>query len=732
MKFNFQEVLVLFQKNQLNEAKNLCIKALKEQPDNFDFLNLLGMIAFKEKEYKKAEEIISKAIKLKPKNIELYNFYAFILLNLRKLDLAIKSWDKVIKLKPDHAETYNNRGNVLFELGKFEDSLESYEKAIKIKPDFSDAYNNMGNPLHKLKKFNAALASCEKALQLNPNHIEALNNQANILFELGKFEDSLKSYNDAIKLNPNNPQAYNNLGIVLSKLDKKNSALENYEKAIKIKPNYAEAHYNKGNILAELNKNNAALDSYKKALEAKSYVETLLGAIVHTQLKICDWTNLNKNLENFKDEIADPKKKANPFFLLSVFDSPKMQKSTAEKWFKLSSEKWFISEYNSLNNKLEEISKRKKNKKIKIGYYSADFREHPVGQLIANLFELHDKSNFEIFAFYFGPDINDYNHKRISNAVNKFINVRLKNETEIAKLSRNLQIDIAVDLMGHTKKNRFKIFPERCAPIQISYLGYPGTLGANCIDYLFADKNLINKENQQYYSEKIVYLPNSYQVNDSKKKISEKVFTKEKLNLPKNKFVFCCFNQSYKILPKTFDSWMKILKRVNNSVLWLLESNETSSKNLKQETANRGIDPNRIIFAKYVPLPEHLARHNFADLFIDTFPYTAHTACSDSLRMGLPVLTLQGQSFASRVSSSLLKVVGLKELITHSSNEYEDMAVELANNLSRLKNIKKKLENNKNETPLFNTKLFTSNIEKAYFLIFEKYIKGEKNNNIEI
>ena len=656
MKFNLKKALTFFQKDHLNEAKNLCIEALKEEPNNFDFLHLYGVISFREKDYEKSEQLISKAIRLKP-NFEIYDFYAFILFNLGKFDLAIESLDEVIRLKPDYAEAHNNR--------------------------------------------------------------------ANMLFKLGKVEASLKSYNAAIKLNPYNSQAYNNLGILLGKLDKKNSALESYERAIKIKPDYAEAHYNKGNILLELNKNNTALDSYKKALETKTYIKTLLGTIVHAKLKMCDWTNLNKDLKNFKDEITDPKKMPNPFHLLSVFDSPEIQKTAAEKWF--------INKYNSLNNSLEKISKRKKNKKIKIGYYSADFREHAVGQLIVNLFELHNKSNFEIYGFYFGPDINDSTYKRISKAVDKFINIRLKSDTEISKLSRNLQIDIAVDLMGHTERSRFEIFAERCAPIQVSYLGYAGTLGANCIDYLIADKTLIPKENQKYYSEKIIYLPNTYLVNDSTKKISEKIFKRDDLDLPKNSFIFCCFNQSHKILPETFNSWMKILKKVSGSVLWLFETNEISSKNLKQEAIKAGIDANRIIFAKrLIKLEEHLARYKVADLFLDTFPYTAHSTCADSLKAGLPVLTLQGQSFASRVSSSLLEVVNLKELITHSSNEYENMAVELANNLSKLKNIKKKLEDSKNKTPLFNTKLFTNHIEKAYILMFEKYIKGEENNNIEV
>jgi len=402
----------------------------------------------------------------------------------------------------------------------------------------------------------------------------------------------------------------------------------------------------------------------------------------------------------------------------------KLQKINAEKWFK--------NEFYSSNNNSGQIRKKQNNSKIKIGYYSADFRNHAMGHLLANLFELHDRSKFEIFGFYFGPDVNDDIFKRISNSFDKFVNVSLKTDVEIASLSREYNIDIAVDLMGYTRENRFQIFVEKCAPIQVNYLGYPGTLGAECIDYIIADKVLIPKESQKYFSEKIVYMPNSYQANDSKKKISEKNFTREELDLPKNGFVFCCFNARNKILPKTFDVWMNILRRTKNSVIWLLESSEIGSKNLKKEATSRGMNPNRIVFAKPLPLDKHLARHKTADLFLDTFPYNAHTTCSDSLRVGIPVLTLQGESFASRVSSSLLNAVGLNELITHSSKEYEDKAVDFFNNLQSLKNIKKKLEINIDTKPLFNTKLFTKHIEQAYLEMQNKYNENKKPENIEI
>ena len=707
MNSRIKEALNLFQKGQLNESREICLEILKLEPNSFDTFYLISMIAFRQKEYSKSEESIKKAINLRSNNAEIYNLYAIVLLHLKKFNLAIENWNIAIKLRPEYLEAYNNRGNVLLELGKSTEALKSFEKAIELKPDFAEAYNNQGNALLKLKRIDSALKSYEKSISLMPNYYQAYHNCGRAFYERNKKNEILKNYEKSKKFN--------------SDLD---SAIKNYKKAIELKPDFAEAYFDLGSIFSEVNKNDAAVEYYQKAIDLKKEFGAKLGILIHTQLKLCDWSTINKDLKDIEDKILSFEKLSSPFFLLSIKDSLKLQKINAEKWFK--------NEFRSTNNNLEKISKKQNNKKIKIGYYSADFREHAMGHLLANLFELHDRSKFELYGFYFGPDVNDDVFKRIVKTFDKFVNVNSKTETEIAQISKDFQIDIAVDLMGYTRDSRFKIFIEKCAPIQVNYLGYPGTLGANCIDYIIADKVLIPEESQEYYSEKIVYLPNSYQANDSKKKVSKKIFTREEIGLPKNNFVFCSFNQRYKILPKTFDSWMQILKRVDNSVIWLLESNEKSSENLKKEAANRGIDPKRIIFSKALPLEEHLARHKAADLFIDTFPYNAHTTCSDSLRVGLPVLTLQGETFASRVSSSLLNAVGLKELITYSSKEYEDLAVEFATDASKLKNIKNKLEINKNKLPLFNTKLFTSHIEQAYFEMYKRYNKNEKPENIEI
>ena len=400
-----------------------------------------------------------------------------------------------------------------------------------------------------------------------------------------------------------------------------------------------------------------------------------------------------------------------------------MQKKNAENYVK--------NEY-SLSSNLEPIIKRPSNKKIRIGYYSADFNNHPTSFLMVQLLELHDRSNFEIFCFSLANRKDDEMRKRVSNSCDKFLDVSLKSDEEIARISRDLNIDIACDVMGFTKGNKFQIFAEKCAPIQVSYLAFPGTTGANFIDYIIADKTVISQELKKYYSEKIIFLPDTYQVNDSAKKISDKVFTREEMGLPNDSFVFCCFNKNYKILPRVFDIWMNLLKKVKGSVLWLLVENSKARENLKKEATKRNIDENRIIFAKIMPLNDHLARHRCADLFIDTFPYTAHTTCSDALWAGLPVVTRIGRSFASRVSASLLNAIDLPELITHSEEEFENLALDFANNKNKLNQVKVKLEKNKISNSLFNTKLYTKNIESSYKIIYDRYLKDLPVEDVEI
>jgi predicted O-linked N-acetylglucosamine transferase (SPINDLY family) len=361
-----------------------------------------------------------------------------------------------------------------------------------------------------------------------------------------------------------------------------------------------------------------------------------------------------------------------------------------------------------------------------------DFREHPVSSLMAGLIEAHDRARFEVYGFSYGLNTQDATRKRLEAAFDKFFDLHDKSSAEIAALARDCRIEIAVDLAGYTGEARTEIMGFRAAPIQVNYLGYPGTMGSDDIDYIIGDGTVIPEADRSYYAEKIVTLPHSYQVNDPKREIADMPFTRSVLGLPDEGFVFCCFNNNFKILPATFDSWMRILKRAERSVLWLFEDNAGAAANLRKEAEKRGVDPERLIFAPRMARHAHLGRHRVADLFLDTLPYNAHTTASDALWVGLPVLTLLGKSFAGRVGASLVRAVGLPELVTETPDAYEALAVELATDPVRLKALKDKLAMNRLSCPLFNLGLFTQHIEAAYAQMSTRYRAGEKPDHITV
>tara|TARA_Y100000590_G_scaffold326674_1_gene370765 strand:+ start:131 stop:2200 length:2070 start_codon:yes stop_codon:yes gene_type:complete len=689
MSSKFTEAINFHKKGDLLNANNILLEILKESPKDVDVLHLLGIIAFQTRRYKQSIEYINKAINVNKNIPELYKNLSIVYKEINEHDYALKYCDEAIKLNPNYAEAYNNKGHILISKKQHTLAIENWEKALQIKPDYAEVLNNLGNVYTQIDKINTAL----------------------------------DYYNKSIKLNPNFPNVYINRAYILKDLKKYDLALEDCNRAIKLKPDFAEAYNNKAIILREMKNMENAYENYMKAYEIKPDLEFLIGSLMYTKLNLGIWNDFEKNVKSIEGKIIKGEIAIHPFSSLLLYDSPDLQKISSEVFLK--------KNYKSkLKGKI--FDKKNNNKKIHIGYYSSDFCLHPVSCLIANLLELHDKSQFELFGFYFGPDKNDEMLKRISRTFNNFYDVRNKTDKEITELSKKLNIDIAIDLMTYTEKNRFGIFIEKCAPIQVNFLGYPGTSAANCIDYIVADKILIPPENQKNYSEKIIYLPDTYQPNDSNKKISDKIFTKDQLKLPENNFIFCCFNKNQKINPRIFTIWINILKKVNNSVLWLLEENQTFVNNIKKECDKKNINSERIIFAKRMNLSDHLARHKLADLFLDTIPYGAHTTCSDALWAGLPVLTKIGSTFASRVSASLLKAINLDELITNSEKDYENLAVEFALNPKKLSNIKKKLSINIGKEPLFNTKLFTKNIESAYKQIYQRYKNNLPTTNIEI
>jgi len=530
------------------------------------------------------------------------------------------------------------------------------------------------------------------------------------------MDASVKSFEKALDIKPDYVDAYNNLGITFMELGQHEAAVECYEKVLSIIPDFAEAYSNRGHILIDLKRLDEALASYERAIVLNPELDFILGSVLHTKMHLCIWNDLTNRLNELTKKINNTEKVIGPFALLAMIDDPEIQRKTAEMFIKDKYPKIHV---------LSKINRYHKHTKIRIGYFSADFRDHPVSHLTAELYETHDRKQFEIYAFSYGPDTKDEMNLRIKAGVDHFHDVQTMSHKDVVMLSRSVELDIAVDLGGFTQDSRTGIFAMQAAPIQVNYLGYSGTMGAEYIDYLIADSTLIPKDKQHYYSEKIAYLPNSFMVNDTKNKTSTKEFTRAEAGLPNDGFVFCCFNNHYKITPDTFIGWMRILSQVDGSVLWLPEANSTAVNNLIKEAIKNGVDENRLIFAPRLTLKEdHLNRIQLADLFIDTLPYNAHTTASDSLRMGLPVLTCIGNSFASRVAASLLNAVNLPELITTTQEQYESFAIELATKPEKLNKIKDRLVNNLPTTPLYNTSLFAQHLESAYLKMYEKYQQG--------
>ena len=683
----------LFKKRKLDDAKNLCFEIIKENPKNVATLNLLGIILFQKKNFEDAIEILNKSIKINPKQ----------------------------------ADVNNNIGLMYTNLQKYDDAISSYKRAIKINGRFIDAYFNLGITYKELGILDKAIFYWEKVIEIQPNNFKAYNNIGNIYLEKNKNNLAVNYYNKAIFLNKNFDLAYFNLGNALQRLGELKKSINSFSKAIKLNPNYSVAYANRGNSYRDVNKLDLALYDYETAYKLNPDLQNLFGNLFATKNNLCDWKNYKENLSYLENQIFNNKSIMSPFTTLSAFNSSEIQDKVAKIHL-------FTKFGNKFINKKNNFSyKNKKFSKIKIGYFSSDFKNHPVSHLLIEIFENHDKSNFEIYGFLLTRIKKDEMTDRISKSFNHFIDVSDKTNKEISELSKRLKIDIAIDLMGFTKSNRFEIFLEKCAPIQINYLGYSATSGSKTLNYIIADHTLINNdEDKSKFSEKIIYLPNTFMPNGFKDIKLQNNLKRKDFGLSDHSFIFCCFNKQYKFTPYIFDIWMALLKDVKDSSLWLKVNNNQAIKNLKQEAENRNIDPNRIIFAESLSLEQHLSRHMLADLFLDTFPYGAHTTCVDSLWSGLPVLTLKGNTFASRVTSSLLKAINLEELITNSVDEYKSLAINLAKNPQKLNTIKKKLKINKDKSPLFDNEKYTKNLETAYKLVYKRNNEDKPVNDIII
>lgn len=741
---------------RLDEAEALYRELITEDPLNADAHHLMGMLSFARGYYDAAANRIAEAIHLNPRDeryhlnfanvmraqgrdddalaaldkavalngayLEAWANRGLLLVRLSRAQEGLESFDAALKLRPDNADLWFHRGTILSALGRLQDALESFDQALALKPDFAAAHYNRGTALTHFGRPADAILSFDAALALKPDDADAHYNRGLALAQLCRWAEALASYDAALALKPQSAAAHNNRGLILAQTHRLDEALDSYRAALKADPDYAPAYNNQGHVLLELKRLPEAIESYQAALRLDADFKFLPGVLLNAQMQICDWQDLDDSIDAILDGLDEGRAVTTPFALLSIPSTLAQQRRCAEihaRYEIMVTTSTFVSPTKSASSK------------IRVGYFSPDFRSHPVSFLTAGLIESHDRTQFEVYGFSYGPDAPDPLRDRLRKAFDYFIDIRTVADGDVVTLVRELQLDIAVDLAGYTNTARSNIFAARVAPVQVNYLGLPATMGVDFIDYIIADDTMIPEDHRPGYAEKVVIMPDCFQVNDDKR-IIPPALTRAAAGLDEAAFVFCSFNNTYKLNPDIFEVWLRILSKTPGSVLWLLGESQTQIDHLRTYAAAQGIDPARLVFGGRVPYAEHMARYQVADLVLDTLPFNGGTTTSDALWGGAPVLTCLGRTYAGRMAASLLKAVGLPELVTTSLDDYEALAVELAQNPARARALKHKLAANRASAPLFKTARFTSHLEEAYSQMVARARAGQPPDHIYV
>jgi protein O-GlcNAc transferase len=708
---------------RFSQAEAIYRQILEYHPQCADALHWLGVIAQQSGDLQTAVARIREALTLKPAYAEAHYNLGFALQAQGQLEAAAASYDRAIAFKPDFAEAYFNLGNVLKLQGHLEQAIARYRQALTFRLSYAAAYNNLGNTLRQQGRLDEAIACFNNALHFNPDAPDLHNNLGVALQAHGKLEAAAVGFQRALALRPDYAEAHQGLGAVLQMQGQRDQAIACFREAVRCKPDYAVACNSLGLLYRKQGYQDEALQCFQQALALQPDFAEAAYNIHDVQLHSSKWTHYSDNVEKIHQAVHTGLGRQLPFAFLAISQSPAAELQCA---------RIYASEHYPASEMPVWKGERYRHDKIRVAYLSADFHNHATAYLMAGLFEAHDKERFEVTALSYGPDSQSEMRQRLQPAFDRFVDVRQMSDRDIALLMRAWEIDIAVDLKGYTTEGRPGILAQRAAPVQVAYLGYPGTMGANYIDYVLADASVIPPEDRIYYTEQVVCLPDTYQVNDDKRRIADTIPTRVELNLPENGFVFCCFNNNYKITPALFDCWMRLLRKVDGSVLWLLGKNPAVERNLRQEAVSRGVEGERLVFAAPIVLERHLARLTVADLFLDTLPYNAHTTASDALWAGTPLLTCTGNTFAGRVAGSLLRAIGLPELITPNLEAYENLALHLATTPVQLAEIREKLVKNRASYPLFDTERFRRNIEAAYTGMWERHQKGNPPESFSI
>ncbi len=636
---------------------------------------------------------------------------------------------RAVELNPNSPGYHNNLGLALKALGRFDQAIGSFQRALRLNPDYATAHVSLGNMLKDQGDLEQAAAHFRTALIQNPELAEAHNNLANVLKTLARYQEAIGHYQIALRLRPALPEAHHNLGNTLKEQGRLDEAVASYQQALRIKPDYPEACLHLGHALKALARGADALASYRQAWCLNPDDAEVRCALIGQMQALCEWDGLDALMaaqrRDVRDTAAPP---ISPFAFLCTPSSAEEQYRCAKKFAQA-----YFQPFAALRDKLAYRHQRIAKPKLRIGYLSADFRQHATAYLIAELFELHEREHFEIFAYSYGSDDGGPMRARLMAACDRFVDLRERSLAQTASIIHGDRVDILVDLKGYTRNARSEILALRAAPIQVHFLGYPGTMGTDCIDYLITDHFVSPPAQAQYFSESLVYLPDCYQVNDRRRDVADAAVGRGDCGLPEEPgMVFCCLSNPYKITPEIFDIWMRLLLAVPGSVLWLLQGDALQVVNLIREAGRRGVAANRLVIAPRLPHAEHVTRYRCADLFLDTFPVNAHTTASDALWAGLPLLTCCGETFVSRVAGSLLHSIGLPQLAIADLRDYEMMALRLARERRELSALREQLQRNQLTCRLFDSRRYTLNLERAYHAMWQRYLAEERPQALDI
>jgi predicted O-linked N-acetylglucosamine transferase (SPINDLY family) len=747
-----ESALRLQRAGRLAEAAEIYAQVLRSEPRHFDALHGLGIIRYQTGRLEEAERLIGEAAEVNPNAANAFYNRACLLQRLNRLDEALACFDRAVAIKPDYiealvnrsmvlstlkrhdaafasldavvalrpniAEAWNNRGAAAFALGRLDEALASYDRATALKPEYAEGWKNRAIALLLLQRVDEALSAFDRASALAPRDADIQRRRADLLFQLNRAGDAARAYESYLALKPDDAPAWNRRGRALQQERRLPEALACYDKAIALAPGDMSARLDRANLLFEIERFDDAGNDYQIVRDGDPNCPAYVtGYMTLCRLHGCDWSRLKDERERIGALVGAGQFVLDPIGNILLFDSPEKQLAFARVW---ATQKYLAAPVPLWKGEVYPHDK------IRVAYLSADFRTHATALLMAGVFEAHDRSRFETTAISFGANDNSPMRARLEAGFDRFIDVRNVGDAEVAEQLRRAEIDIAIDLKGYTQEGRPGILAFRPVPIQAQYLGYPGTMAAEYYDYVIADRFVIPEEHRPYFTEQVAYLPDTYQCNDKKRAVGPRTPTRAEFGLPESGFVFCCFNNNQKILPEMFDVWMRVLRQVDNSVLWLLQDNLAVVRNLSREAIVRGVAPERLVFAKRCMPPDHLARQRLADLFLDTLPYNAHTTCSDALWVGLPVLTALGECFAGRVAASLLSALGVPELIARSLEEYESLALKLARDRTALAAIREEVTRHRDTHPLFDTVRFTRNLEAAYVTMWERQQRGER------